>query len=106
MTDKHIEVYTGIIVENGATVSFAELCRVCAMPAEQIITMIEFGVVDPINPKETSSRWQFACSSVLRIQKAQRLQHDLGVNLEGAVLALELLDEIKQLREQLSGNSL
>jgi len=39
---------------------------------------------------------------LLRVQTTLRLQRDLEVNLAGAVLALELLDEIKQLRQQVA----
>ena len=45
-------------------------------------------------------QWQFSANSVLRIHTVTRLQQDLGVNLAGAVLALELLDEVKTLRRQ------
>jgi chaperone modulatory protein CbpM len=33
-----------------------------------------------------------------RVQRALRLQHDFGVNLAGAALALDLLEEVERLR--------
>ena len=36
-----------------------------------------------------------------RAKVALRLQHDLGINLAGAALALHLMDEMEALRAQL-----
>ena len=44
-------------------------------------------------------------TSVVRVQKAQRLQRDLGVNLPGTALALELLDRIDALEARLRAAS-
>lgn len=39
--------------------------------------------------------------SVRRVRCAQRLEQDLGVNIAGAALALELLEELERLRARL-----
>lgn len=87
------------VVEDDPAITLAELCQYCSLPAEQVITMIEFGIIEPIQPQETSCRWHFTGKSLLRVQTVVRLQRDLGVNLEGAALAIELLDEVKILRQ-------
>ena len=99
MTDQLIDVISGVIVDEDSPLSLAELCRCCSLPAEALITMIEHGLVDPLDTSAVATHWQFSRNSVLRIQTAIRLQRDLNVNLEGAALALELLDEIKSLRQ-------
>ena len=60
--------------------------------------MVEYGVIEPLNFQTSQIRWEFNSSSIVRINIATRLQRDLEVNLAGAALALELLDEIKTLR--------
>tara|TARA_R110002111_G_C6006607_1_gene374037 strand:+ start:7782 stop:8105 length:324 start_codon:yes stop_codon:yes gene_type:complete len=102
MGNKMIKLLTGIVAEEQEMLSLAELCRCCALPAEQVISMIEQGLVEPLEPGISASRWQFSGDSVLRIQTVLRLQRDLHVNLEGAVLAVELLDEIKVLRQNIA----
>ena len=102
MTNENIKTLSGIIVDEAEAISLAELCRCCSLPAEQVITMIEYGVIEPLEPRATSIRWQFSGNSVLRIQTAVRLQRDLDVNISGAVLALELLDEVKSLRQEVA----
>ncbi|MBC8379409.1 MAG: MerR family transcriptional regulator, partial [Planctomycetes bacterium] len=45
--------------------------------------------------------WRFSGSSLVRVRSAQRLQRDLGVNLAGIALALDLIEELDNLRTQL-----
>ncbi|MEE9412464.1 MAG: chaperone modulator CbpM [Methylococcales bacterium] len=107
MKNAEISVLSGIVMDETQAVSLAELCSCCSLPAEQVVSMIEHGIVEPIESRVTISHWQFSGESVLRIQTAIRLNRDLGVNLAGAALALELLDEVKVLRQQVisSGSS-
>jgi chaperone modulatory protein CbpM len=76
-----------------------EVCRLCGTREEIVIEMVLEGVVDRLHSTETE--WIFSGTSVARIQTALRLQRDLDVNLAGAALALELLDEIRRLRQRL-----
>lgn len=93
-----MDLLTGTLIDDAQTVSLAELCRCCALPAEQVMIMVEHGIIEPLETRITHSRWQFSGGSVVRIQRAIRLQRDLGVNMAGAALALDLLDEIQILR--------
>ena len=91
-----------VFVNEEQIISLAELCRGSALPAEQVISMIEYGIVEPLQPARKSTRWQFTPGCVRRLQTATRLQHDLDVNLAGAALALDLLDEVKTLRQMVT----
>ena len=53
---------------------------------------------------EISTEW-FTGNQVRRASIALRLQRDLGVNLAGVALALDLLDELNGLRVRVSRNS-
>lgn len=101
MHDKMIQS-DGIIVEESDRVTLVKICHYCSLAEENIIEMVERGMIDPIDPSLSHSQWQFPRTSLLRIQTAVRLQRDLELNLAGAVLALELLDEIKHLRQQVT----
>lgn len=98
MKNEVIKLYTGIVIEQ-QTLSLAELCQSCSLPAEQLLLMINHGIIEPIDSSIPSSHWQFTGDSLIRVQTALRLQRDLDINLAGAVLAVELLDEIKELRQ-------
>ena len=100
MSHQNITAITHVIVEEQHAISLAELCRCCGLSAEHALGMVDYGVIEPLKHTDTQAKWLFSANSVLRIQTTTRLQHDLGVNLAGAVLALELLDEVKTLRRQ------
>lgn len=87
---------SGTVLNEHTRFTLWEACRVCGVSAELMIEMVTEGVVEPegVRPRE----WQFSGVALGRLQCALRLQRDLGVNLAGAALALELLDEVEQLR--------
>lgn len=96
----HHSVIDGVIVGNNVEFSLGELSRACAVNAEWIITLVEEGVLEPVDI--SSRQWRFRGTCLRRIQIIQRLQRDLQVNLAGAALALQLLEEIDRLRTRLT----
>lgn len=98
MTINH-DVIDGIIIEDNMEFSLGELSRICEVSAEWIISLVEEGILEPVNV--TSKQWRFSGICLRRVQVAQRLQRDLGVNLAGAALALQLLEEIEILRTRI-----
>lgn len=76
------------------------ICEICGVTPDIIQTFIEYGV---IYPDETGSgEWVFRVIHLQRVKRAIRLQRDLELNLAGAALVLDLLDEVESLREQLT----
>jgi chaperone modulatory protein CbpM len=92
-------VITGHIVEEEVEFSLADLSQCCQVNAEWIITLVGEGILEPI---ESRGRWRFQGHAVHRVRTVQRLQRDLGVNLAGAALAVDLLTEMTALRNRLS----
>jgi chaperone modulatory protein CbpM len=45
-----------------------------------------------------AAEWRFSGAQLRRARIALRLERDLGVNAAGVALALELLEELEQLR--------
>lgn len=88
------------IVDERSTVTLAELCRSCDVQVEWISLLVEEGVLEPV-PDTTRAHWQFARTQLPRVHTAARLQRDLGLNVSGIALALELMDEIRDLRTRL-----
>jgi len=92
------KVLTGLIVDEEMTLTLAELSRACCVHAEWIVALVEEGILEPQG--EAGSGWSFSGSSLRRARTVAHLQQDLGVNLAGAALALDLLDELESLRRQ------
>jgi chaperone modulatory protein CbpM len=87
------------ILEEQTQLTLSDLCCACGVPTEQIIELVDVGVLEPIGIEP--ERWSFDGISLNRARVALRLQRDIGIDLVGAALALELLDEIKLLRARL-----
>ena len=86
---------TGQILEDFDMVSVVDLCQSCTVELETVTLLVEEGILDPVGKDVT--QWQFTVASLRRVKTAIHLQRDLGVNLAGAALALELLDRIAEL---------
>jgi chaperone modulatory protein CbpM len=84
------------IIDESCEYSLRELCNLCKVHAQFIQDLIEEGILSPQgqNPRE----WRFAAIEIKRIQISIRLQEDLRINLPGTALALDLLEEIEQLK--------
>jgi len=80
--------------------TLSDLSQACCVHSEWIITLIDEGILDPSGGRNAAD-WRFSGDHLKRIRTVQRLQQDLGVNLAGSALALELLDEIDTLRARL-----
>jgi len=94
------EILRGQLIEEETVISVDELCRHCAVEVEEVITLVREGILDPADDVvkiERAASWQFHISSVRRVRTVVHLQRDLGINLAGAALALELLDRIAEL---------
>ncbi len=87
------------ILEEQSELTLIELSQACAVQVECIVELVDEGVLAPVGREP--DRWRFGGMHIRRATVALRLQRDLGVNLAGAALALELLDEVEWLRTQL-----
>ena len=94
------EPLRGELIEEQTLITLDELCEHCTVETERIVTMVEEGILDPRGGRPEpgqAGEWRFHISSVRRVRTVIHLQRDLGVNLPGAALALELLDRIEEL---------
>jgi chaperone modulatory protein CbpM len=90
---------TGFILEELTELTLDEVCRACAAQTGLIIELVDEGVIAPNGAAPAS--WRFTGVQLQRARVALRLQQDLGLNLAGAALALELLEEMDALRARL-----
>ena len=91
------------LLEEQTEISLIEICRACAAQTDMIVELVEEGVLVPEG--KAPEVWRFTGLHIQRAKIAVRLQRDLGVNLAGAALALQLMDEMEQLRAQLRRTS-
>jgi chaperone modulatory protein CbpM len=87
------------LIDEQRTFTLAELCRCFDVEAELVEALVEQGILEPAGRR--GYHWCFPASSLRRTRITLHLQRDLGVNLAGAALALDLLERIEELDERL-----
>jgi len=88
-----------VIVEENIALDLDELSRSLQCEADLIVTLVHEGVLEPLG--EVPAQWRFEAASVQRARRAVRLVRDLDINPPGVALALQLLDQIRELEAQL-----
>ncbi|WP_305909679.1 chaperone modulator CbpM [Methylomarinum sp. Ch1-1] len=99
MTDKSY-VLKGVVLEEEMEFTLVDLSRACSVHAEWIIALVDEGILEPSGNDVTE--WRFSGDNLKRVLAVQHLQKDLGVNLAGSALVLELLEEIEALRARVA----
>ena len=91
-------VVVGVLLDE-YKVSFIDVCEVYIVSEQQLLEILDHGLLPKISCASRQS--EFDREMLERIIRALRLQTDLGLNAAGTVLALELLDELDTLNQEL-----
>ena len=78
-------------VEMIEKLSLSELTVFCDANTDLVITLVEHGVVSPIT--RAAPEWEFTPPHISRARHAARLMRDLGLNVAGVALGLDLIEE-------------
>ena len=100
MSDAPLPAASGPVIEEASGFTLIELCQACGVDAEEVRVWVLEGVLEPVG--QGPHDWCFAGSALRRVRLATRLARDLEVNAPGVALALDLLDEIAELRSRLN----
>ena len=93
-------IITGMLMDEGTmTISFTQVCHTYHIPEDVLIDLLEHGLFSEIT--QPVKQVTFNPPMISRVQTARRLQEDLGVNLPGVVLVMELRDELGKMRDEL-----
>jgi chaperone modulatory protein CbpM len=99
MSSSEDQALPGAIFEESAVLTVRDLSRMCAVDERHIVEFVEEGVLTVV--EVDTSEWHFSGAALRRARLALRLERDLELNLAGVALALELMDELEQLRREL-----
>lgn len=93
------QVLVGMLIEDTSYFSFQEVCERYHIPKELLAEMIEYGLFSPQSaPVE---QYYLSPRDLKRLESAFRLHRDLEVNLPGVALALDLLEQLEEMRSEL-----
>lgn len=93
------EIFQVDLLDEQRQLSLEELSRVCDIRSTLITELVEEGILEPIEIH--TSQWVFSGACIRRVRMAARLQRDLHVNTPGIALALDLMEELEDLRRRL-----
>ena len=99
MSPSDDRVLSGSLFDESAKLSLGDLSRMCAVEERHIVEFVEEGVLHVV---DVSSEWRFTGDALRRARLALRLERDLELNLAGVALAVELIEEISQLRREIN----
>ncbi|EJM76359.1 chaperone modulator CbpM [Pseudomonas sp. GM55] len=76
----------------------AEFCEATELSDVYVIEIVEHGILEPqgAQPKD----WRFNDYELTLAKRAAKLRRDLDLEWEGVALALDLLEEVRQLRAE------
>ncbi len=79
--------------------SLDSLAARAGLHPELIERFIDYGLIEPSQRAGAQMFFDFDC--VLRLRKIERLRHDLGANLAGVAVILDLLDRLTALQREI-----
>ncbi|MFT7131368.1 MAG: chaperone modulatory protein CbpM [Cyclobacteriaceae bacterium] len=80
---------------NDKVLTLAEFCQITQLESAYVLELVSVGIID------TGSREGFDPEQMLRGIKAQRLQRDLELDLQGVALVLDLIEKNQAMRQRL-----
>ena len=98
MSNSEESALQGSILDDSVQLTLQDLSRMCAVDERLIVEFVEEGVLTAVS---VSPHWHFSGGALRRARLALRLQRDLELNLAGVALALDLLEQLEQLRREL-----
>jgi chaperone modulatory protein CbpM len=76
-----------------------EICQLCRLDLEAVLELAALGIMS--SRERAPGEWQVPATALPRLRVVGRLMRDLGVNVSGAALALELLETQRELEVRL-----
>jgi chaperone modulatory protein CbpM len=89
----------GELIGEGDWLTVTEICRLGRVDATAVEELIELGLLAPRGGE--AGDWEFPAAALPRLRVVGRLMRDLGVNVSGAALAVELLEAQRELERQI-----
>lgn len=91
-------IVEGVLQDATITYTITEIQALCVVDKQMLEEMVAHGILEPAMG-ETFDSWIFDYLALHRAQRALRLHQDLAINWPGIALALDLLDELQELRQ-------
>jgi chaperone modulatory protein CbpM len=95
MTKNQI-IVSSVMIETNPELSLEELCDACGISPEFIKELIDYGILD-VNDISLEN-YRFTPVHLRKIRTIVHLHHDLEVNLPGAAIVIDLMEQMEDMR--------
>ena len=93
------QVLEAHVLGEGDWIAVNEICQLCRLDLAAVLELAQLGIVS--SREHAPGEWQVAATALPRLRIAGRLMQDLGINVSGAALALELLETQRGLESRI-----
>jgi len=80
-------------------IAATEICQLCRLDLDAVLELAALGVMS--SRERAPGEWQVPATALPRLRVVGRLMRDLGVNVSGAALAVELREGQRELEIRL-----
>ena len=91
-------VVRAVVLDEDMTIGAGQLCESLGLDLSELVACVQEGFVEPFG--DSPDTWSFPGPALKRLHTLLRLRRGLNIDLAGAVLAVELLEDITHLRER------
>lgn len=92
-------ILEGQMLDESAWLEIGEFCTYLRVDRHWVMELVDAGVIEPRGPAPEA--WSFPASALVRARATARLVNDLGVNLAGVAVILDLIEERARLERRL-----
>src|ERR1700758_4304445 len=96
VTQQRLEAH---VLGEGDWIGAAEICELCRLELAALLELTRLGIVS--RRESVEGEWELPATALPRLRIAGRLMRDLGVNVSGAALALELIEAQRELERRI-----
>lgn len=86
------------LYEVEAWLSLSELCERCGLKQALVVELVDLGLITP--KTVTAGQWRFQVATLPTLHQAMRLRRELDLDWQGVAVAMDLLEQLRALRQQ------
>jgi len=93
------QVFEARVLSEADWIAASEICQLCRLDLDAVLELAALGVMS--SRERAPGEWQVPATALPRLRVVGRLMRDLGVNVSGAALAVQLLEARRELEVRL-----
>jgi chaperone modulatory protein CbpM len=93
-------ILEGAPIDESAWIAVGDFCAWLHVDRHWVASLVEAGVIEPRG--RAPETWAFPASDLVRVRTVTRLVRDLDVNLQGAAVIVDLVEQRRRLERRIA----